>query len=63
LEFRPPTLFHPYGSAQVIADFIIPYIENGTRIFNIAARGENKETCIDTIAEVSEILHKAFPEL
>jgi hypothetical protein len=55
--------YSPYGSAQVIADFIIPYIENGACIFNIAARGENKETCIDTTAEVSEILHKAFPEL
>ena len=55
--------YSPYGSAKVIADFIVPYIENGARIFNIAARGENEETCIDTIAEVSEILHSAFPDL
>lgn len=40
-----------------------PYVENGARIFNIAARGENEETCIDTIADVSAILHNAFPEL
>ena len=55
--------YRPYGSAQVIADFIIPYIENGACIFNIAARGENEEICIDTTAEISEILHKAYPEL
>ena len=55
--------YSPYGSAQLIADFIVPYIENGARTFNIAARGPNEETCIDTIAEVSEILHGAFPEL
>ena len=55
--------YSPYGSAKVIADFIVPYIENGARIFNIAARGENEEACIDTIAEVSEILHRAFPAL
>ena len=55
--------YSPYGSAQAIADFIVPYIENGARIFNIAARGENEETCIDTIADVSAILHNAFPEL
>lgn len=55
--------YSPYGSARVIADFIVPYIENGARTFNIAARGPNEETCIDTIAEVSAILHSAFPEL
>jgi alkanesulfonate monooxygenase SsuD/methylene tetrahydromethanopterin reductase-like flavin-dependent oxidoreductase (luciferase family) len=55
--------YSPYGSAKVIADFIVPYIENGARIFNIAARGETEEICIDTIAEVSEILHSAFPDL
>ena len=55
--------YSPYGSAQAIADFIAPYVENGARIFNIAARGENEETCIDTIADVSAILHNAFPEL
>ncbi len=55
--------YSPYGSAQVIADFLAPYIEKGARIFNVAARGPDEETCIDTVAEVSDILHRAFPDL
>ena len=55
--------YSPYGSAKVIAEFLVPYIDSGARIFNIAARGANEEVCIDTIAEVSDILHGAYPDL
>ena len=55
--------YTPYGTPQLIADFISPYIENGARTFNIAARGENEEVCIDTVAEVSQILHSSYPDL
>ena len=55
--------YSPYDSAQALADFLVPYIESGARIFNIAARGPNEDTCIDTIAEVTDVLHGVCPDL
>lgn len=55
--------YSPWGTASDIAEFLMPYVEAGARIFNIAARGAHEELCIDTVAEVSETLHRAYPDL
>lgn len=55
--------YSPYGTAQEIADYLMPYVELGAHTLNLAPRGPSAELCIDTIAEVSEILKKEFPQL
>ena len=55
--------YSPYGSAQEIAEYLIPYIKLGAHTLNLAPRGPSEEMCIETIAEVSDILKKEFPEL
>ncbi len=55
--------YSPYGSAAEIAEFLMPYVELGAHTLNLAPRGPSEEMCLDTIAEVSEILKKEFPAL
>lgn len=55
--------YSPYGSALEIAEYLSPYVELGARTLNIAPRGPSEELCIDTVAEVSALLKKEFPQL
>lgn len=55
--------YSPYGTAENIADFLSAYVEQGARILNIEARGDSNEQAIEAVSEVSEILHRNFPNL
>ena len=55
--------YSPYGSAEEIAEFLIPYVELGAHTLNLAPRGPSEDMCIETISQVSEILKKEFPGL
>lgn len=55
--------YSPHGSPEAIAEFLSGYIDKGVRTFNIAAQGADEETCIDAVAEISELLHDAYPDL
>jgi alkanesulfonate monooxygenase SsuD/methylene tetrahydromethanopterin reductase-like flavin-dependent oxidoreductase (luciferase family) len=52
--------YSPYGSPDEVAEFVIPYIERGARIINMAPRAETEEAGIEGVAEVAEILTKHF---
>jgi alkanesulfonate monooxygenase SsuD/methylene tetrahydromethanopterin reductase-like flavin-dependent oxidoreductase (luciferase family) len=55
--------YSPYGTPANIAEFLMPYIENGGRIFNVEVRADFEEERIDAVAEISSILHRTYPEL
>lgn len=55
--------YTPYGTPKEIAEFLAAYVERGARILNIEARGDSTEQSIEAVSEVSDILHRAFPDL
>jgi len=55
--------YSPYGTPAEIVDYLIPYVEAGARVFNIAPRGPSEEYCIDAQNAVAELLKQSFPDL
>lgn len=55
--------YSPYGSPEVIAEFLAPYVERGARTLNVMPCAGHEEEGIEAIAEVAAILKKAFPDL
>ena len=55
--------YTPYGTADTVAEFLIPYIEQGARIINLSPQAESEEASIAATARVAEILKQEFPEL
>lgn len=49
--------YSPYGSAEQIADFLVPYAEAGCRFFNIMPIAASPEAGIDAVAEIRERLN------
>ena len=46
--------YSPYGTAEEVADALMPYADNGCQVFNIAVRTSSDEACLDAMAEISE---------
>ena len=61
LPFEKFERYSPYGSPIEVADALMPYAEQGCRLFNIALRTSSDEACIDAMAEISERMKQAFP--
>ncbi len=58
MPFEPFERYTPMGDAADIAAFLGPYVDAGARTFNLAAVGPDRETEIDTIAEVRRLLNQ-----
>ncbi len=58
LPFEAFEKYSPYGSADEIAEFLLPYAENGCELFNIKACAETESAAIETVAKVKERLAK-----
>ena len=48
--------YSPWGSAETIAEALLPYVEAGCRDFNLMPVAESPEEGIDTIARVKQLL-------
>ncbi len=51
--------YSPYGTAEDVADFLVPYVESGCRVFNIMPVAESPEAGIDAVTQVAERLRAA----
>ena len=50
--------YSPYGTAEEIAEYLLPFVENGARILNICPRGPSEEYMLEVTAEVATILKR-----
>ncbi|MFT7652221.1 MAG: alkanesulfonate monooxygenase SsuD [Limisphaerales bacterium] len=48
--------YSPYGTAQEIADFLIPYVEQGARVLNVCPRGPSEAYNIEVVSEIAELV-------
>lgn len=51
--------YSPYGTAEEVADFLVPYVESGCRVFNIMPVAESPDAGIDAVTQVAERLRAA----
>jgi len=55
--------YSPYGTPEKIAEFLIPYIDSGARTLNIMPCASSEEASIEAVSEISELLHREYPDL
>ena len=48
--------YSPCGTPRQVADFLIPYVEAGCRLFNLKPVGSSEEAEIDAMAELADLL-------
>ena len=48
--------YTPFGTAQQIAEFLAPYVRAGASVLNLTPCGPDRETELETIAEVRRLL-------
>lgn len=58
LPFERFERYSPYGSPQEVADFLLPYIEQGACILNIKPCAASEEAGIEAVATLTELLKK-----
>ena len=58
LPFEAFEKYSPYGSADEIAEFLMPYAENGCKLFNIKACAADESSAIDAVGQIRERLLK-----
>ena len=56
LPFRAFEKYTPMGNADQIADFLAPYVEAGAATLNLTPCGADRDTELETIAEVKRLL-------
>ncbi len=56
MPFAPFEKYTPCGTAQDIAEFMLPYVEAGATTLNLTPVGPDRATELDTIAEVKRLL-------
>ncbi len=56
MSFEPFERYTPCGTPADIADFLKPYVEAGASILNLTPCGPDRDTEIDTVAEVKQLL-------
>lgn len=55
--------YSPYGTPEKIAEFLVPYIDSGARTLNIMPCASSEEASIEAVSEISELLHREYPDL
>ncbi len=63
IPFEPFEKYSPYGTPEVVAEFLAAYVEQGARTFNLACCGDSFEHEIACVAEVRRLLGREFPTL
>jgi len=48
--------YSPYGSAEEVAEFLLPYVKNGAKVINIKACAASPEYEVDKVSKISELL-------
>lgn len=56
MPFEAFEKYSPYGTAEEIAEFLIPYKEAGCRLFNIKPCAESEAEGINAVARIRELL-------
>ena len=55
-DFEPFERYTPYGTADDIAQFLLPYVEAGASTFNLTPCGPDPATEIAVVADVKRLL-------
>lgn len=55
-DFEPFERYTPYGTADDIAQFLVPYVEAGASTFNLTPCGPDPDTEIEVVADVKRLL-------
>ncbi len=58
LPFEAFEKYSPYGSAQEVAEFLMPYVQRGARILNIKPCAENDAEEIEQVSEVCRLIRE-----
>ena len=56
LPFERFERYSPFGTAEQVAEFLVPYVEAGCRDVNLLARGPDPDTTIAAVGEVKRLL-------
>ena len=56
IPFEKFEKYSPYGSPEVVAEFLAPYLEKGAQVFNIKPCAATEEAGIEAVAEVKRLL-------
>ncbi len=56
MPFEAFEKYSPYGTAEEIAEFLMPYAENGCKLFNISPCAESASEGVAAVAKVRELL-------
>ena len=59
MPFEPFERYSPYGTPEVVAEFLRPYIEAGCSVFNRIPCAENQETAVGAVGELRPLLTDA----
>jgi hypothetical protein len=51
--------YSPSGSAEAVADFLLPYVKNGARVLNIKVCADDEDEGIELLADVCRYLKSA----
>ena len=52
--------YSPYGSAEEVAEFLLPYVENGAKVINIKACASNPAYEVEKVSKICELLKSAL---
>lgn len=59
IPFEQFERYSPYGSAEEIADFLIPYVKAGAQVLNICPRGPSEAYNIEAVDRIAQLIRQA----